>query len=55
MESVVDILMSRDGMSRDVAEWAVENAKRRVRNGENPITILREDFGLEPDYLWDLV
>ena len=55
MESIVDILVERDGLSQDAAEFEVEQARKRVVAGENPETILREDFGLEPDYVWELI
>ena len=54
LESIVDILVERDGMSRSDAEKEVQEAKRRVRRGENPEDILYEDFGLEPDYVFEL-
>lgn len=54
-ETIVDILVRRDGMSRSEAEEAVQEAKDRVSNGENPVEILEEEFGLEPDYIFELI
>ena len=55
ISSLVSVLMRRDDLSQSEAEKLVNDAKRRVRNGENPEEILYEDFGLEPDYFFDLV
>jgi hypothetical protein len=55
MESLREVLMRRDGMSGDDADELIKEARERVAEGEDPEEILLEDFGLEPDYLWDLV
>lgn len=52
---IADILMSRDSMSRSEAEEMVHDAKVRVLNGEDPEEILYDDFGLEPDYVFELL
>lgn len=54
-ERIADILMSRDSMSRSEAEEMVHDAKVRVLNGEDPEEILYDDFGLEPDYVFELL
>lgn len=54
-ERIVDILMGRDSMPRSEAEEMVHDAKVRVLNGEDPEEILYEDFGLEPDYVFELL
>lgn len=54
-ESIVDILMRRDEMTRADAEAMLEDAKQRVSDGEDPEEILYEDFGLEPDYIFQLL
>lgn len=54
-ESIVDILVRRDGMDRSEAEDLVAEAKKRVEEGEDPETILHEEFGLEPDYIFELI
>lgn len=54
-ETIVDILVRRDGMDRSEAEDLVAEAKKRVAEGEDPETILHEEFGLEPDYIFELI
>jgi hypothetical protein len=55
LESLSSILISRDGMSPAEAAEFIAEAKERVRNGEDPEEILAEDFGLEPDYIFELI
>ena len=55
LESLSSILIRRDGMSPAEAAEFIAEAKERVRNGENPEEILHYDFGLEPDYFFDLI
>jgi len=33
----------------------IRDIKKRVREGEDPEEILLEDYGLEPDYVMDLI
>jgi len=47
--------MRRDGMSRSEAQELIDEARELVAEGENPEEILRVDFGLEPDYIFDLL
>ena len=55
LPEVARILVQRDDMTPDEAMELLEEARERVRDGENPEEILYEDFGLEPDYIWDLI
>lgn len=55
LESIADILVRRDGCDRSEAEDLVAEAKERVANGEDPETILHDEFGLEPDYIFELI
>lgn len=55
LERIEDILVNRDGLTPADAKKEVAEARRRVRRGENPEDILYEDFGLEPDYIFQLV
>ena len=48
MTTIEKTLITRDGYSK-------AEARERVANGENPEEILYEDFGLEPDYIFDLI
>ena len=54
-ETLKQVLMRRDGMSSSDADDAIEEARERVFAGEDPEEILLEDFGLEPDYIFDLL
>lgn len=55
MNRIVKILMNRDGASLSEAREQLKEARLRVENGEDPEEILLEEFGLEPDYLFDLI
>jgi hypothetical protein len=59
MNRIVKILMERDEMSRKEAEDlfndAVEDFTDRLMWGEYPLDICEEWFGLEPDYLDDII
>lgn len=53
------VLMRRDNMSEAEAEEMIADAAndldRRLGKGEMPFDICQEWFGLEPDYLDDLM
>jgi len=53
------ILMQRDGLSAAEAAEQIQDCKdemnERLANGECPHDILEEWFGLEPDYIFDLL
>lgn len=54
--SIVRTLMEKDGISEEEAEGLVRDARERVlEDEEDPEEVLREEFGLEPDYLEDLL
>lgn len=55
LQSIKEILVERDGLSESEAVEQIEGAKERVLEGEDPEEILLEEFGLEPDYLFDLL
>ena len=56
---IAEILMKRDGMSedeaRDMVEEAREDLSERLEGGEMPFDICAEWFGLEPDYIDELM
>jgi hypothetical protein len=58
-ETIKDILIRRDGMSTDEAQNLILEAKldlmRRLEEGETPDNICEEWFGLEPDYIFELI
>lgn len=53
--SIVTVLIQRDGLSKEEAELQLRDARMRVIDGEDPESILYHDFGLEPDYMFDLL
>jgi len=59
MESIKEVLMRRDGMSKKEAEELIEIARDEMNNrlaeGDMPYDICEEYFGLEPDYLDELL
>lgn len=59
MESIKTILMRRDGLSSDEANELVNACKadlrERLEAGEMPFDICEEWFGLEPDYIDQLI
>lgn len=55
-ESLLQVLMRRDNLSKQDALEAIEEARNRVlMDGDDPEEVLAEEFGLEPDYLFDLI
>lgn len=59
VDSIASVLMERDGLSKEEAEQMIDNARRelfeRLEEGDMPFDICEELFGLEPDYLEELV
>jgi hypothetical protein len=56
MESLRQVLMRRDGLTRSEAEEQIAFARLCVlTNNEDPQDVLQEHFGLEPDYVFDLL
>ena len=55
MKTLKEILMRRDGLAESEADEQIREARERVSEGEDPEEILHEDFGLEPDYIFDLI
>ena len=58
-ESIKQVLMRRDKMTAEEAEDLIREAKRdlldRLDAGEYPDDICAEWFGLEPDYIMELI
>jgi len=52
---IESILMRRDGMSADDARQALADARQCVLDGDDPSDVLQDEFGLEPDYVFDLL
>jgi len=56
MRSLLAVLMKRDGYSRDEAMEMIAEAKEMVLEyGRNPEEVLLNEFGLESDYIFDLL
>lgn len=55
MTTIEKVLIQRDNYSREEAREALKDARQRVSEGEDPEEILYEEFGLEPDYIFDLI
>lgn len=53
--SILKVLMQRDGMTKADALGRIAVGKARVEDGEDPEEVLYDEFGLEPDYLFDLL
>lgn len=49
------VLMERDGETLDEVREQLREARDEIRAGRDPEEILYDDFGLEPDYFFDLI
>lgn len=54
-ESIKQILIRRDGMTAEDAQDLIDEAKQAVADGMDPEEACEEFFGLEPDYIWELL
>lgn len=54
-ETLKEVLMRRDNMTSEEADEAIADAHERVIEGEDPEEVLADAFGLEPDYVFDLL
>lgn len=59
MTELKKALMERDGLTSEEADKKIaecqEDLNERLANGEMPDDILMEYFGLDPDYIMDLL
>lgn len=59
METLKSILMNRDKITSEEADNLIEEARQdlkiRLSEGEMPFDICQEWFGLEPDYIFELL
>ena len=62
MNTIVEILMERDDMSQEEAEDLLNEAKEEAQNYldndgslDDIENVLKDYFGLEPDYIFDLI
>lgn len=58
-DTIKNVLMKRDGLSEQEADKRVALAKQRLHEeiikGNMPFDFCEEEFGLEPDYLEELL
>ncbi len=54
-ESLKEVLMRRDRLTAEEADNMIEGARQDVREGADPEEVLADWFGLEPDYVFDLL
>ena len=60
-ERIINLLMKRDGVSREEAVLMYENTKSEIQDAVygtgclDPEDILADELGLEPDYLFDFL
>ena len=61
METILRVLMRRDGMTKNEAQELIDEAKEQLQeyieegDHESAHDICQEFFGLEPDYLMELL
>jgi len=59
MKSLKETIMERDGMTESEADELIKDAREdlhnRIADGEDPHYICEEWFGLEPDYIFELL
>ena len=59
MSDLKKAIMKRDDLTSEQADALIEDARNdmneRLANGELPSDICSEWFGLEPDYIMDLI
>jgi hypothetical protein len=55
MTELKRILMERDELSSKEADELISQARQMILDGEDAEEVLYEEFGLEPDYLFDLL
>lgn len=54
-ETIKEVLIRRDGMDPQDADELIWDAKRAVAQGEDPEEVLADYFGLEPDWVFELI
>lgn len=61
MDKIINILMKRDGLTRDEATTSynnfLENAQSYIDSGDEEALedLLMDELGLEPDYIFDIL
>lgn len=55
MTELKKIIMERDDLTSSEADLLISQAREMVLDGEDAEEVLYEEFGLEPDYIFDLI
>ncbi len=55
MKSLKQTIMERDDLTDAQAEIEISEARQAILDGEDPEEVLADYFGLEPDYMFDLI
>lgn len=55
METLKQALMRQHGLSPEEADFAITEAKKLVDLGEDPEELMREELGLVPEYVSELL
>lgn len=55
MDTIVDVLMRRDHLTREEARQHVLDAHEMFLEGADPEELCMSEFGLEPDYVFDII
>jgi hypothetical protein len=55
MQSLRQVIMQRDGLDQFEADEQIDAAAELVAGGADPEEVLHDEFGLEPDYVFDLI
>ena len=55
METLKQVIMRRDKLTSEEADELIDEAREEIANGADPEEVLYSDFGLEPDYIFDLI
>ena len=55
LETLKEILIRRDGMTEAEANELIQEARASVEDGADPEEVLLFEFGLEPNYIFDLI
>ena len=58
MQTIAQVLQTRDGLSKEEAEEQVQEFKQRFAESDDPFGMeeeFEEEFGLEPDYFEEIL
>lgn len=53
--SIRAVLIERDGCEPSEADELITEARQAIADGGDPEEVLADFFGLEPDYVWELL